>query len=240
MRHFRFGRPSPAMVVAVIALVGAFGGSALAGQAVDFAKSKLVSGKKIKKRSIAGNRLRRNTVTGTEVNEAKLGKVPRARRADSATSATSASTAARAGTAARADTAASATTAGNADTLDHLDSTDFQGQTQWALVNGSDSSIVAQSGGIDSASSGFTGRYFLDFGSDVSGTAILTSSSDKDVQFGGTLEASPCGTEAGDLECSVLTGAPPGVDSGGWVTVFSNNVDNTAGLDHSFYVAVLP
>jgi hypothetical protein len=90
-------RPSPAMVVACIALIAAVGGPAIADQAVDVAKrAKLINGKKIKKRSIAGNRLRRNTLTGTEINESRLGPVPSANRATSATSATNAATAANA------------------------------------------------------------------------------------------------------------------------------------------------
>jgi hypothetical protein len=86
--------PSPAMVVACIALIAAVGGSAIADQAVDVAKrAKLINGKKIKKRSIAGNRLKRNTLNGTEINESKLGRVP---RSSTATNATNAATAANA------------------------------------------------------------------------------------------------------------------------------------------------
>lgn len=110
MDWIRRHRPSPAMIVAVLALLGAFGGSAIAGDVVDSAKKKLISGSKIKKRSISGNRLKRNTVTGREVAESKLGKVPSATNADKATTATSA-------------TSASAAT--NADKLDSKDSTAF-------------------------------------------------------------------------------------------------------------------
>jgi hypothetical protein len=91
LERVRVHRPSPAMVVAVIALVGAFGGSAIADQAVDLAKrAKLISGAKIKKRSIRGNRVKRNTLTGTEIRESKLGIVPRAETANSAKTADSA------------------------------------------------------------------------------------------------------------------------------------------------------
>lgn len=99
MDWIRRHRPSPAMVVAVLALLGAFGGSAIAGDAVDVAKKKLISGSKIKKRSISGNRLKRNTVTGKQVAESKLGKVPKATNADKATTATNATNATNATTA---------------------------------------------------------------------------------------------------------------------------------------------
>jgi hypothetical protein len=101
MQRLRARRPSAAMTVAVIALIAALSGTAVADNAVDFAKTKVLNGKNIKKKSIAGNKLRNNTVTGTQVNESKLGKVPSASKADSATS------------------------AGNADTLDGVDSGGF-------------------------------------------------------------------------------------------------------------------
>ena len=82
------------MVVACIALIAALGGPAIADQVVDFAKrAKLINGKKIQKRSIAGNRLRRDTLTGTEINESSLGPVPSASRATSATNAATAANA---------------------------------------------------------------------------------------------------------------------------------------------------
>ena len=104
LERIRARRPSAAMIVAVIALISALGGSAVADDAVEFAKTKVLNGKNIKKKSIAGSKLRNNTITGTQVNESRLGKVPSATKADTATSATS---------------------AGNADTLDGVDSAGF-------------------------------------------------------------------------------------------------------------------
>jgi hypothetical protein len=64
-------RPSPAMIVALIALFVALGGSV-------YAAGRL-SGESIKKRSLPGNRIVKNDVTGKEVKESALGKVPNAR-----------------------------------------------------------------------------------------------------------------------------------------------------------------
>jgi len=105
MRGFLRHRPSGAMLVAVMALVLAASGTAIAA-------STLVSGDKlIKKGTLSGNRLRKHTVTGKQVNLRKLGKVPNAKQADSATNATHATTA---DTATKATSATSATTATNA------------------------------------------------------------------------------------------------------------------------------
>ena len=81
-------RPSGAMVVAIIALVVAMTGSAVAGPL-----KTLISGSSIKKNSIPGNRLVNHTVTGKQINLKKLGIVPKATSAGSATTAATASNA---------------------------------------------------------------------------------------------------------------------------------------------------
>jgi hypothetical protein len=107
MKRILHRRPSASMLVAITALVVASGGTALAAG--------LVNGDKlIKKNSLSGNRLRNHTVTGTQVNLKKLGKVPSAVNADHATTATSATSA---GSASAATVATAALTANNATNL---------------------------------------------------------------------------------------------------------------------------
>ena len=77
------------MAVALTALVVATSGTAIAA-------SQMNGDAIIKKHSLSGNRLRNHTITGTQVNVSKLGKVPSAANADHATSATTAVTAAAA------------------------------------------------------------------------------------------------------------------------------------------------
>lgn len=60
----RIGRPSPAMIVALIALFVALGGSVYAANKIN--------GKTIKKGTLPGNRLKPNTVTGKQVKESAL------------------------------------------------------------------------------------------------------------------------------------------------------------------------
>jgi hypothetical protein len=77
----------PSTILAMLALVIAASGTAVAA-------TKLVNGDKlIKKGTLSGNRLRKHTLTGTQINVSKLGKVPSAKKADTATSATTATTA---------------------------------------------------------------------------------------------------------------------------------------------------
>jgi hypothetical protein len=108
MRGFLRHRPSGAMLVAVLALILAASGTAIAA-------SNLVKGDKlIKKRSLSGNRLRNHTITGKQVNLKRLGKVPNARQADNATNATHATTADNATKATLAASAINAINATNA------------------------------------------------------------------------------------------------------------------------------
>jgi hypothetical protein len=65
-------RPSPAMIVALVALVVALGGTAYAaGQ---------INGNSIQKGSIGGGKLKKKTLSGYQVNVDKLGEVPLAKR----------------------------------------------------------------------------------------------------------------------------------------------------------------
>ncbi|HET9591640.1 MAG TPA: hypothetical protein VFP17_01885 [Solirubrobacterales bacterium] len=77
MHRPRLSLPSPAMVVAVVALVVALGGTVYATGRIDghLVKKNSLPGNRIAKKSEPGNKLRDNTVTGTQVNEATLGEV---------------------------------------------------------------------------------------------------------------------------------------------------------------------
>jgi hypothetical protein len=122
----RVRRPSPALVISLIALFASLGGGAYA--AVSFngknIKSRSITGKKIKKSTITGAEVGRNKLTGKNIAESKLGKVPKAKRADSAASADHAATATTASNAAHATTATTASNATHAASTDHATSAD--------------------------------------------------------------------------------------------------------------------
>jgi hypothetical protein len=71
--------PSPAMVVALVALVMAMGGSAYAlvvtGKSI---RNGTVTGKDLRNRSITGNDSRRDSIGGGSIKESTLGAVPQA------------------------------------------------------------------------------------------------------------------------------------------------------------------
>jgi hypothetical protein len=103
-------RVSPSLIVALLALFVAVGGTAIAVNKIN--------GKTIKKKTIPANRVKPNALTGKQINEAKLGVVPKATTADSATSAQNATTADTATTADAATTAGTADSAATADVAD--------------------------------------------------------------------------------------------------------------------------
>jgi len=73
MSTLKSRRPSPAMVVAMIALITALAGTAYAAQTIN--------GGAIKKQTIGGGKLKQKTLTGFQINLNKLGTVPKAQRA---------------------------------------------------------------------------------------------------------------------------------------------------------------
>ena len=124
-------RPSPAMVVALIALFVAMGGVSygVATGSIDGReiKNSTIKTGDLRNNEIRGTDIRRGTITGSDVgsnalsgadiSESSLGKVASASRADSATTANSAGTA---NTANSANTANTANTANSANTVNGL------------------------------------------------------------------------------------------------------------------------
>lgn len=92
MRHLRRLRPTPAMVVACIALSVALGGTSFAAiQALPKnsvgakqLKKNAVTGPKIKANAVTGAKVASNSLTGADVKESSLGQVPSAATAGTA------------------------------------------------------------------------------------------------------------------------------------------------------------
>lgn len=215
-------RPSPAMVVALIALFVALGGGAYAGVTLNSIHSQQIKNGQVKNVDLANNavnsaKIRRGGVTDSDlapgISGSKItGKVGAAGVADSAT------------------TAGSAAAAANADRLDGLDSLDLK--ARWAHID-ADGVILAQSGGITVVDTPATGTYIVNFGVPTTGRALIVSSSGKNESTRGTTDATPCG------------GAPEGVDcpnsvSNTHVRVRSTRRGDDVLQDNAFYLILLP
>jgi hypothetical protein len=105
LERSRLRRPSPALLVACLALFVALGGTVLAATKIDgrTIKVKSLPGNRVAVASLPGNRLAPKSIKGDQIDITTLGQVP------SADHATSAETARRADTATAADHAADAT-----------------------------------------------------------------------------------------------------------------------------------
>jgi hypothetical protein len=126
-------RPSPAMIVALLALFVALGGSSYAAvkiSARDIQRGAVgtraiandsVRSADIHNATVSGADVADNSLTNADIDNTNLS----AQTAESANTATRATTATSANTATNATNATNATSADNADTLDGLDSTDF-------------------------------------------------------------------------------------------------------------------
>lgn len=108
-------RPSPALVVSLIALVVAMGGTSYAALKLP---TNSVGASQIKRNAVTGAKVKNQSLTGADIKLSTLGAVPLATRASSAAradSATSAATATQAASATNATNATNAVHAGSAD-----------------------------------------------------------------------------------------------------------------------------
>jgi hypothetical protein len=85
-------RPSPALVISILALFVALGGSAYAASKIGTKdiKNNAITPAKIKKNAVTTAKLKDNAVTGSKINEGSLGSVPSAATATNATNAVNA------------------------------------------------------------------------------------------------------------------------------------------------------
>jgi hypothetical protein len=106
MKRRRPRRPSPALVIACLALFVALGGTVMAATKIDgrTIRVKSLPGNRLAPRSVPGNRIVPGSLKGTQIDLGSLAQVPSAAHAESA------DTARRAQTATAADHAADATT----------------------------------------------------------------------------------------------------------------------------------
>lgn len=88
MRMPKLGRPSPALIISIVALVAALGGTAVAAghingnqllpQSVGGGKLRQFTGGLVKKQSIGAGKIKKDTLGGFQIDEKRLGPVPAA------------------------------------------------------------------------------------------------------------------------------------------------------------------
>ena len=103
---------------------------------------------------------------------------------------------------------------------------------RWALI-APDGTVLAQTGGI-SVTSHFTGGYYIDFGSSLTGknVQVVPALTDADNSFRGVSGILLCGGGQQGGVCFAT-----GTNDDHHVFVYTTNVDNTTEEGHAFYVA---
>jgi hypothetical protein len=161
MRTFRAGMPSPALVISIVALVVALGGTSYAAFSLprgsvgaEQLRKNSVTTSAIRNGAVTGSKIAKRTITAKQVNLAALGTVP---------------SASSAGTAITANTANTANQAINAANLGGSPASAYQQKVLWARV-APDGTLTASSG---ATSSGLlaTGDYEVIFNRPVTGCA---------------------------------------------------------------------
>lgn len=129
MRKTLGRRPSPSLVISLLALFVALGGTSYAVTKINGKNIKkgTIPGDRVKKKGITATQIKDNAITGAQINEAKLGLVAKAKAADTAATATSATTATNA---ANADNAKNAASAADSAKLGGKGPADFVGTDQ--------------------------------------------------------------------------------------------------------------
>ena len=202
-------RPSPAFVIAIVALFAAMGGTGYAAATditVKSIKNNTVSTSDLKNNDVRGKDVRTNTLTGSDIAESSLGKVPSSGKADSATSA---------------DTAANAANAGNSA---QLGGKSLRGIQQWVLVT-TGGTVAKSSGDVSVTKLAPAGRYRVTFAGDISqcglygtagSTALGTDASNYAARF---VNLAHSQTGVGDVQVEVQDAAGVATNSPYYLTV---------------------
>ena len=80
----RISRPSAALIVAIVALFMALGGTSYAALKITGKNvaNRSLTGVDVRNKSLGGNEMKKDTLDGDEINESALGTVPKAADAD--------------------------------------------------------------------------------------------------------------------------------------------------------------
>jgi hypothetical protein len=204
-------RPSGAMIIALVALFVALGGTAVAKVLITGAsvKNHSLTGTDVKNGSIKGANVANNTLTGKQIKESSLGTVPSANNANNANN------------------------AGNASKLGGKGAGSFQPTNKWALIAGSaaGANVLASSGGFSVTRSG-TGQYVVDTGVSTANRPLSATIS---LSGGvGQVYVAPCGGTAnnpGGINCPVF-------NDNNHVFVETANGSASAVADRTFYLVI--
>jgi hypothetical protein len=167
MKRLRLTRPSPALVIALVALFVALGGTGYAALKLPKnsvgtkqLKKNAVTGSKIKANAVTSSKVKNGSLTGADINLGALGTVPNATNATNATH------------------ASSADSATNASQLGGVAASGYERSLRWAVVSANAGGATVVRGNATDAGRISTGNYFVSFAADIRSCAYVATDGD--------------------------------------------------------------
>jgi hypothetical protein len=178
-----------------------------------------VGSKQLKKNAVTTAKIKNGAVTGAKVNVSGFPKVPTAANADNAANA------------ANATHANNADKATNALDLGGVPASGYQPRTRWAYIGASGTVLAFGGGAAPTVEHPFPGGYYIEWGTPVTGSAVISSLASSDL-FSGNVATSPCGT--GSLEVLCFSGSNTPSET----FTYTTSKDETE-ADRAFYVELV-
>jgi hypothetical protein len=203
MSRFRPQRPSASMVVALIALFVALGGSSYAAITITGknVKNGSLTGSDIKSGSLSGKQIKSGSLTGKQI---KSGSLSGKQIANGSLSGAQVANDSLGGGQINEATLGKVPAAGNADTVGGKPASAFGPAARWITVQGTAGGGVTlgQSGGFGTVTRLTTGEYSIDAGQSVANRALSVTMNA--ASGGGFISVVPCGGSAnnpGGIDC---------------------------------------
>jgi hypothetical protein len=156
MRKLGRFRPSPALVISLIALFVAMGGIGYAAAKITTSdiKNGAVTTKKLHNKAVSTKKIKNNAVTGAKAKESSFGQVPDAAHAD------------------------------NANNLGGTPASGYQQSLRWAVVSANASGASVVRGNATAAGRVSPGNYFVSFQPDIRNCSYVATDGDTGAGFG--------------------------------------------------------
>ena len=225
-----FPRPSPSLVIAVIALFVALGGTPLANVLLNGAdlKNGSVTGTKLQKGTLTGTQIRNGSLTGTQI---RRGSLTGTQVRNGSLTGTQVRKDSLTGTQIRESTLGQVPSAVDADTVGGRSPTTFEPASQWALIAGSAAGAIILAGSRDlTVARSSAGTYIV---GTLNSVAAKPLSATLNQSSAGSIAVAPCGgavNNPGGFNCPVS-------NDNQHVIVVTQNPAGTPS-DATFYVSI--
>jgi hypothetical protein len=204
--RMKLRRPSHGTVVAYLALFVALGGGAMAASHLG---KNSVGAKQLKKNSVTTEKVKNQAITAAKVKNGTL-----------------------TGTQIHVSTLGTVPSAANADSLGGVAASGYQQRIRWAYISGTGAVLASGGGPAPTVITEPPGVYYLEWGSPVTGDAVISSLAESNV-FSTSVATSPCGGPPLGVAC--FKGSKSSSET---LTVTTSKPEIET--DRAFYIELIP